>query len=445
LALSRLPEIPDLLRLHVGNPERYPFLLQSNGNSGWDILFAFPSSIEIVDLSALRPGDSDFLRRLDQQWSAARPVEQEACSGDLPFRGGWFAYLGYELLHEIEPSIVMKRHGETFPIGCLARVPAAIQVNRETGEAWLCVESGGEAIARKIRADLSLADPGQTLHAAPEMISLEEENPVVFLDGVARIKEYIRAGDVFQVNLSRLWQGQLAPDITPAQVFQRLRVQNPAPFSGVAVIGSSAIISSSPERLVRVRDGIVQTRPIAGTHPRSSDPEEDERLKAALAQHPKEQAEHIMLVDLERNDLGRLCEPGSVVVDELAAVRTYAHVHHIESNVRGRLRAEITPGEVLRAMFPGGTITGCPKVRTMEIIRELEISPRLAYTGSMGYINHDGSMDFNILIRTFMQQGDRLWFRAGAGIVADSEPERELAETRAKAKGLLRALAGSEP
>ena len=159
-----------------------------------------------------------------------------------------------------------------------------------------------------------------------------------------------------------------------------------------------------------------------------------------LLAHPKERAEHIMLIDLERNDLGRLCMPGTIEVNELMVLESYAHVHHIVSNVRGRLRENVSPGDVIRAVFPGGTITGCPKVRCMEIIAELEQQPRGAYTGSMGYINRDGSMDLNILIRSMVSSGEHLQFRAGAGIVADSDARAELDETRAKARGLLRAV-----
>jgi anthranilate synthase component 1 len=159
-----------------------------------------------------------------------------------------------------------------------------------------------------------------------------------------------------------------------------------------------------------------------------------------LHAHPKERAEHVMLIDLERNDLGRVCEAGSVQVDEFMTIESYSHVHHIVSNVRGRLRADVTPGNVLAAVFPGGTITGCPKVRCMEIIAQLECAPRGAYTGSLGYLNRDGSMDMNILIRSLQLHGRALTLRAGAGIVADSIPERELEETRAKARGVLRAL-----
>jgi anthranilate synthase component 1 len=201
-----------------------------------------------------------------------------------------------------------------------------------------------------------------------------------------------------------------------------------------------AVISSSPERLVEVRGRRVSTRPIAGTYPRSLDPEQDQALSQDLLRHPKERAEHVMLIDLERNDLGRVCRTGSVQVKEFMTLESYRHVHHIVSEVSGELRENISPAQVIRAVFPGGTITGCPKVRCMQIIAELEQAPRLAYTGSMGYINRDGSLEMNILIRTIVQQGREISLRAGAGIVADSIPERELAETRAKAKGLLAAL-----
>jgi anthranilate synthase component 1 len=200
-------------------------------------------------------------------------------------------------------------------------------------------------------------------------------------------------------------------------------------------------LSSSPERLVSIRGNTVSTRPIAGTRPRGATPEADAALVRSLLDNEKERAEHVMLIDLERNDLGRVCAGGSVRVDEYMSVETYAHVHHIVSNVSGLLRNDVSPIGVIRALFPGGTITGCPKVRCMEIIAELEGVGRGAYTGSIGYLNRDGSCDLNILIRTITAQGGLFKFRAGAGIVADSNPAQELAETRAKAEGLLRALA----
>src|SRR5690606_8998859 len=200
-----------------------------------------------------------------------------------------------------------------------------------------------------------------------------------------------------------------------------------------------AVASSSPERLVSVHGRTVQTRPIAGTRPRFPGDDDAERIRE-LVGHPKERAEHVMLVDLERNDLGRVCVPGSVEVDELMTIESYAHVHHIVSNVRGRLRGDANPGEVIAAVFPGGTITGCPKVRCMQVIAELERTGRGAYTGAMGWLNRDGDLDLNILIRSAEVEGARARFRTGAGIVADSDPARELDETRAKARGMLQAL-----
>ncbi len=344
------------------------------------------------------------------------------------------------MLQAIEPSVSVSPASDGFPLAWLSRIPAAVLVDREKNQGWWVSEPGCENLWPQFQHDLSRAVPFQPV---PITVSdMLEEAPEQFLQGVSRIKRYIRDGDVFQVNLARRWEARLEQG-DASDLYAVLRERNPAPFAGLADFGDCRIISSSPERLARVRGDDIETRPIAGTHPRASSAEEDTRLRQALISSTKERAEHIMLVDLERNDLGRICQPGSVQVDDLMAVHSYAHVHHIESSVRGRLRSGTTPGQVLRALFPGGTITGCPKVRTMQIIAELEASPRQAYTGSMGYVNHDGSMDLNILIRTFMLNGKQLSFKAGAGIVADSEPERELAETRAKAKGLLRALDAS--
>ena len=238
-----------------------------------------------------------------------------------------------------------------------------------------------------------------------------------------------------------IWRLTLPSPLHSAELYRRLCVTNPAPFAGMMTWGSDrAVISSSPERLVAVRGRTVHTRPIAGTYPRSTDVTQDRALSQDLLHHPKERAEHVMLIDLERNDLGRVCRTGTVQVREFMTLESYRHVHHIVSDVTGDLREGITPAQVIRAVFPGGTITGCPKVRCMQIIAELEQAPRAAYTGSMGYINRDGSLDLNILIRTIVRNGQQISLRAGAGIVADSVPERELAETRAKAKGMLAAL-----
>jgi len=241
------------------------------------------------------------------------------------------------------------------------------------------------------------------------------------------------------VNLSREWRARIAGEVSPAALFARLRRANPAPFAGLLQWRDCAVVSSSPERLVDAHGSAVTTRPIAGTRARIGGDDDGARLRELIG-HPKERAEHVMLIDLERNDLGRVCVAGSVEVDEFMTLESYAHVHHIVSNVHGTLRQDVTPAAIIRAVFPGGTITGCPKVRTMEIIAELEGTGRGAYTGALGYLNRDGDMDLNILIRTFSLCQGNVRLRAGAGIVADSIAAAELDETRAKARGMLRAL-----
>jgi anthranilate synthase component 1 len=428
---------PDLADLHAANPARYPHLLESVAHgtpqARYDILFAFPGETLTADAAG------SFLETFERRWRE-NAVESAAPADAPPFTGGWFVFLSYELGAEIEPALGALPRDATLPAAMATRFPAAIARDHQTGQTLLVCESErATELMPKLRADV------ESLQAAPsrgcDVTAVAEDDPQGFLDGVERVLEYIRAGDVFQVNLSREWRAQLAAPTAPVELYRRLRRSNPAPFAALMTLpGNRAVISSSPERLVRVEGHIVRTRPIAGTHPRSADAAEDQRLSQALLAHPKERAEHVMLIDLERNDLGRVCRPGTVRVPEFMVLESYRHVHHIVSEVRGELRDGITPAQVIRSVFPGGTITGCPKVRCMQIIAELERVSRGAYTGALGYINRDGGMDLNILIRTLVQDGTEIRLRAGAGIVADSIPTRELEETRAKAKGLLAAL-----
>ena len=422
---------PDLVGLQAAHPQHYPGLFLSSGDAGWDVLFAFPQqTVRITAAEGLAGLQAHPAMQL-------RPASAQS-EHDLPFSGGWLCALAYELGGLFEPSVDPLDDPE-FPLAWLARIPAAILFDRTSGRCVMMAEAGQTALLDRLQRDLEAAHPH--VPPLPAVQHLQEDAPAAFLAGVARIQDYIRAGDVFQVNLSRGWQAEFAAPVPPASLLAQLMQRNPAPFSALLQLDEWAIVSSSPERLVRLdRGGMLETRPIAGTHPRSEDAAEDAALRARLQAHPKERAEHVMLVDLERNDLGRVCEPGSVKVDALMEIASYRHVHHIESTVRGRLRPGVSVFDALRAVFPGGTITGCPKVRTMQIIRELEQTPRRSYTGSVGYINRDGSFDFNILIRSFLLRGNQLSFRAGAGIVADSVAERELDETRAKARGLLRAI-----
>jgi anthranilate synthase component 1 len=425
--------LADLFALHRRAPARYPFLLQSlagHPQSGrYDILFGAPGEV-------LSSADTpDFFGALD---AAARERTEPAAG--LPFCGGWFLLLGYEAAGHIEARLRLPPSPHALPDLLAVRCRAAIIRDLARDEVYCLSEDGAEAVRdleRDLRRATVLPPAPIVRHLAGEV---REDPPERFLAGVERILRYLRDGDAFQVNLSRAWQARLEPGVTSADLYARLQLSNPAPFAGIAQWRGSAVLSSSPERLVEVRGREVQTRPIAGTRPRAADPAADGELQRQLIASAKERAEHIMLIDLERNDLGRVCEPGSVTVSELMTLESYAHVHHIVSNVRGRLREGAGPGAVLRAVFPGGTITGCPKVRAMEIIAELEGVGRGPYTGAMGYLGLDGHMDLNILIRTLVCEDGRATLRAGAGIVADSRPDAELAETRAKARGLLQAF-----
>lgn len=442
----------NLLALHQHDPRRYPFLLESVAStvefesennktcsSRFDILFAFPQETLTLSSSEQLSGlteieGNDFLNNLNHWWQSQRNEQIE--TDFLPFTGGWFLYLGYELANQIEPQLGLTL--PSTPVAYATRIPAAVIYDHKDDCTYYTCEENYDYLDILIsdsEKEFSLSDKTPL-----QLNQLTEEDDSIYLDSITKVKNYIVEGDVFQVNLSRLWKLENKATINAVEIYQRLRKTNPAPFSALAVHNNFSIISSSPERLIRVKQGIAETRPIAGTRRREQDKAKDEALKDELIAHPKERAEHIMLIDLERNDLGRICKPGTINVDELMVVETYAHVHHIVSNVRGQLREDILPGDVIKAVFPGGTITGCPKVRCMEIISELENDARGAYTGSIGYLNHNGDMDINILIRTITAENNTLSFRAGAGLVADSVAAAELEETRYKARGLLLAL-----
>ena len=441
LIIQPLKQIPDLLALHASFPERYPHLLSSNKSAifgeennpiaRYDILFACPQQ-------TISSGQGDFLQQLDQAWKAE--CVEEYIDTELPFKGGWFLYLGYELAQQIENSLRLPEAEDGLPVAFATRMPAALIIDSHTQQAFMVCESDFSECSEQIEADLHQPLLKDIYQQEFSIADIEEDNEAKYLQQLEKLHQYIIDGDVFQVNLSRRWETALTTPVNHASLFYQLSQSNPGPFNALVTMGAKAVISSSPERLIQVNDSYLQTRPIAGTRPRSSDEVLDTGLSDELLAHPKERAEHIMLIDLERNDLGRVCEPGSVEVNELMVLESYRHVHHIVSNVRGIPRQGITPGQLIAATFPGGTITGCPKVRCMEILAELEQTGRGAYTGSLGYLNHDGTMDLNILIRTISRNGDTLSFRAGGGIVVDSNPLNELNETRAKAKGMIHAL-----
>jgi anthranilate synthase component 1 len=465
----------DLRRLAYRDPASYPILLDSaaHGPLGrYSILGAYPEAALWQDgegrlhgrgLRDTPAAGSGFLAAFERLWRQSAidraDADEGAAAAAGPFRGGWFLYLGYEIAGEIEPRLALPSQRPTgaAPRAFALRMPAAIVYDHLLGRSWSVTEAGHEELAPRLARDLAaIAGDGEIPAVsdglAPEALPLEEEDPQRFGNSVGVALEHIRSGDIYQANLSRGWRASwvsaradatMSEDALGAassQLYERLRTQNPAPFAALARFQGWHLLSSSPERLVRVEGQRVETRPIAGTRPRSREAAADPRELAALIAHPKERAEHIMLVDLERNDLGRVCRAGTVRADELMITESYAHVHHIVSNVCGELIAGLGPVDVLRAVFPGGSITGCPKFRCMQIIAALEREARGAYTGALGYVNRDGSMDLNILIRTITMDSHALEFRAGAGIVADSDWQLELQETRAKARGMIAAL-----
>jgi para-aminobenzoate synthetase component 1 len=379
-----------------------------------------------------------------------------------PFQGGAAGLFGYDLAHHIE-RLPRPRFDEfQVPDLAVGLYDWVLAQDHEQGKCWLISTGWPEPdparraeLARRradqVRGWLSVPPgPGRML---PQTLTVEPEQsfplpgfPGVtsnrtrreFEEVIARGIEYVHAGDVFQVNLS---QRLLAPlTLSPVEVYLRLRRRNPAPFAGFLDLNDFAIASASPERFLEVRGREVRTRPIKGTRPRGATPTEDAALQRDLLASVKDRAENVMIVDLLRNDLGRVCAYGSVRPTEVCKLETYEYVHHLVSEVVGTLRPECDRIDLLRAAFPGGSVTGAPKVRAMEIIAELEPTARGPYCGALGYLGFDGSMDTNLLIRTLTLGRGWMQFPVGGGIVADSDPAAEYDETLHKARGLLRVL-----
>ncbi|HKX57567.1 MAG TPA: chorismate-binding protein, partial [Xanthomonadales bacterium] len=374
-----LDRVPDLVGLSAAAPQSFPVLLDNAAGAGCSLLL-FASEEKLVQSSDGKisgPGEgSDFFTRLDRWYQAEKlPATELTIPGApaIPFSGGWFVYLGYEMAAAIEHKLHLPVNRTGLPDALAWRCPGAVLVFENSAVKGTVQHSKALAIAEDAATlqqmlRLITENPGSANPPIPQLLELHEDPPGHFESGVATVLEYLAAGDVFQVNISRPWSGRFAAPPDPAALYDSLRRRNPAPFAGMLHWQKLVLLSSSPERLVEVRGQQVQTRPIAGTRPRGKDPEQDLALARELMDNPKEQAEHVMLIDLERNDLGRVCQPGSVEVNEFMVVESYAHVHHIVSNVRGRLRDEAGPVQAIQAVFPGGTITGCPKVRCMQII-----------------------------------------------------------------------------
>ena len=436
LAVERAPaHITDLLAIHERFPHRYPHLLASHGETEgrYDILFAYPRRCLTLDSRSGPTECAEFFRGLDERMSTGVTAGPETTV--LPFIYGHFLYFSYELIAGFEPRLQSLKR-PCMPLAWVQEFDGSVTWDHKTKTSYLTARN--RETANAIRDDLQKIEGQQELDYAVQQV--EEDDPRDYLEGIRAVKRYIAAGDIFQANLSRGYRARIVGHAPAAAVMRALGTHNPAPFSALAHIGAATIISASPERLMMVQGDRIVTRPIAGTSARPTRPEEDEIAKVTLRQHPKERAEHIMLVDLERNDIGRLCVPGTVRVTKLMDIESYATVHHLVSTIEGRLRRDIRFSAILSSLFPGGSITGCPKLRSIEVLAELEPVARGPYTGSLGYVNQDGNIDLNILIRTIVMTGERLDWRVGGGIVMDSDPQQELEETRAKAAGLLRAL-----
>ena len=379
----------------------------------------------------------------------------DSSPSDIPFTGGAAGYFSYDLCHFIERLPTTAIDDLCLPECYLAFYDAIIAFDHLEGRVYL-VSTGFpelEEDKRKIRAEERLKElknqlsnafttsAGEALNSSlvPDEISLKSNfTREEYLTAVAKAREYIIAGDIFQVNISQRFEADL--HISPYELYQKLRKVNPAPFANYFGFDGLSIVGASPERFLKVRGGRVETRPIKGTRPRGKTAEEDRALASELLSSVKDRAENVMIVDLERNDIGRVCHYGTVKVTELAILETYPTVFHLTSTVTGRLYEGKSRIDLLKATFPGGSITGAPKVRAMEIIDELEPTRRSVYTGSIGYLSFDGSMDLNIVIRTMLIKDDRVYFQVGGGIIYDSEPEAEYQETLDKAKALVLAL-----
>jgi aminodeoxychorismate synthase component I len=468
LTLDGLGESPADLYTKIASPSQPSFLLESGKRQtetpGYSFLGSGPIAIvsEPSDrLSSLRPQPNDPFESLRQ--ICGGPMMNRA-AGLPPFFGGAVGYFSYDFVRRLE-TIPSHAEADLAVPDCLfALYDLVTVVDHRTNRIHIifCPQMErflGEAREKLYREGLDRmaewqakltgpASPESALPALDPIVFAPEQAREAYLDRVRRCQRYIAAGDIYQANLSHRFSCvnpvcgfSGAERLRYEQaLYRQLRRVNPSPFSGLLRFDDLSLISCSPERLVRLHERHAETRPITGTRPRGGDAIADRLLVSELLANEKERAEHLMLVDLERNDLGRVCEFGSVRVDEFMAVEQYSHVSHIVSNVSGILRADAASFDLIKAMFPGGTITGVPKIRCMEIIEELEPVRRGPYTGSFGYIGWNGNLDLNIIIRTLVLAGKKGYLQVGAGIVADSDPAKEYEETLHKAQAFFSSL-----
>jgi anthranilate synthase component 1 len=373
------------------------------------------------------------------------------------FFGGMVGYLAYDVIHDLTPKVKRReKPGSGLPLARFMMAKDCIVLDHVAGKIFIFsspvltydsdpVDLYRESRARILALDRQIRDLEKAgdefflLPGATEPLSRKTSIPREdFLEAVRRVKEYILAGDIFQAVISRKIECSL--EVDPFRVYRALRMINPSPYMFYLDFGDLRVVGSSPEMLVRVERGKVTTVPIAGTRLRGKTPEEDEQLAKDLLSDEKERAEHLMLVDLARNDVGRVSRFGSVRVDEFMTVERFSHVQHLVSTVQGTLSDHLTPFDALKSCFPAGTVSGAPKIRAMEIIEELEPERRGLYAGAIGYAGFDRTLEFAITIRTIVARGGKAEVQVGAGIVADSDPAREWEETENKGMALIRAI-----
>ncbi len=473
---ARFMDLPYLLLLDSAAGSGGPAEARARGR--FSFLAADPAVVvrskgkvtEVLERGTWRAAEGDALHVMR---GMLRDTEMEPVSGLPPFQGGAAGYIGYDYGAVLERLPPTRYDDLALYDVMLGLYDWVIAWDHHAGAAWIVslgVPACGPERERRARERLTmvagrLAGPRRSppaervaprvppTDAAPSYAVTSTDAAAAiglrstfthrgYLDAVAKVREYIVAGDIFQANLSQRFQAPLREP--PFELYRRLRTRNPAPFAAYLGFGDLAVLSASPERFLRLdRERRVETRPIKGTRPRGLIPMHDAALGRALAESEKDRAENVMIVDLLRNDLSRVCRPGTVGVPELFALEHHPTVHHLVSTVVGDLEPDADAIDLVRASFPGGSITGAPKVRAMEIIAELEPTRRGVYCGSIGYIGSTGVMDTSIVIRTFVAVGGELYFQAGGGIVADSDPELEYRETLDKAEGLIETLAAS--
>ncbi|MFK7160400.1 aminodeoxychorismate synthase component I [Marinospirillum sp. MEB164] len=432
MSFAPLPYLDSRALLRLIQHQPWPVLLDSGHPSARAGRFSIASAAPSRRLVIQQPQQA---AALDQLRPTLPDGEVAADIAHLPFISGWIGYWSYAAGQLFEPVTQQAEDDLGLPWIAMGYYPWALVTDHQRHESWLV----GNAPAW-IRQRLANEPAAPALHAfqltEPFRSNMSQD---AYREKFAQVQAWLRSGDVYQINLAQRFSAGFQGD--PLTAWSLLREQIAAPFAAYLDFGDHQLLSLSPERFLCVdAQGWVETKPIKGTRPRGATPNEDQRLAEELLNHPKDRAENLMIVDLLRNDLGRVCRPGSIRVPDLFTLESYTNVHHLVSRVVGKLTSQASGVDLLAASFPGGSITGAPKIRAMEIIDQLEPQQRSVYCGSIGYLDDRGQMDFNIAIRTFIARQQRLYVWGGGGLVADSDPEAEYQETLDKIAQLIRCL-----